>query len=56
MILESPEKSKIVYSILKKAADIEETFALLAEKSIETLTKQLYLVEHMTILHTCIST
>jgi len=59
MILESPEKSNIVYSVLKKVADIEETFAPLAEeirKSVEAPTKQLYFVERMTILHTYIST
>jgi len=32
MILESPEKSKIVYSVLKKVADIEETFSPLAKE------------------------
>ena len=32
MILESPEKSNIVYAVLKKVADIEETFVSLTEK------------------------
>ena len=32
MILESPEKSNIVYAVLKKVADIEETFVSLAEE------------------------